>query len=414
LSLVFRSGTKAVVPAVARLALHSFPNVFGSAAEWEALLLDSPLGGVETLWVGEESGQVLAACRLYRFQQWIGGTAIPIMGLGMVAISATGRRRGLAARLVSGAFEHCRQRGDLATALYPFRTSFYARLGYGMAGGAHQFQIPPRALADDPGRLRVALVESAGDRSAVAAVYQRWAPTQTGQLVRPERAWERVWEGDTRHGVLYRDEGGEAAGYLIFRYHSGAARGTRFVEVEEGAWLTTAARRGLYGWLASLGDQWDQIVYRAHPDEAFAEHLLELRHPIEGVPRWHFWFPAATAMAGPMFRLLDLPGGWRARSLRPGEPMTLALEVHDADVPENGGGWTLRMEAGRVEVARGGSGPADVRMRTGIEPLSRIFIGSLLPTAAVDAGLATVDHPGALGALDALLALPKPWMFDRF
>jgi predicted acetyltransferase len=414
LSLIFRPGRPDDVPAAAPIASHSFPNVGLSPGEWESRLSDSPHGGVETLWVGEQEGRLVAACRLYRFEQYVGGTALATMGLGTVAISPTHRRRGLARQLVAAGFREARERGDVASALYPFRTSFYRDLGYGMAGEVHQFGFPPRALPDDPGRERVRLVESDEDRAEVAGLYARWAPHQTGQLRRTDRAWEPVWQQGTRHGVVYRDEAGRAGGYLIFRYHGDAQRGGRVVEVEEIAWTERAARLALYGWLASLSDQWDTILYRAHPEEAFPEHLSELRHPLEGVPRWHFWFAPAAVTYGPMFRLLDVAKAWSLRAAQPEASATVALEVHDPQIAENSGPLVLRMEGGRIEVLERQPSAVDVRVHIGIEALSRLFIGALSPTAALLAGAARVDRPELIPRLEYLLRVPRPWTFDRF
>lgn len=413
MSLTFRSGVSNDLPAVARLAMHSFPAVGYSEAEWETWIRDSPRGSLNDLWVGEEEGSIVAACMLYPFEQWIAGQPIRTMGMAMVAISAGARRQGLAARLIISSFKHAVERGDVATALFPFRTSFYQKLGYGIAGEALQFQFPPSDLPDDPGRLQVSLAENDEDRAVIASIYDRWAPGQTGQLVRKERLWEPIWENGSRYGAIYRSSDGEAEGYAAFRYHAVPGKGGRTLEVEEIAWLTREARLGLYGWLSSLSDQWDYILYRAHPDEGFAEHLRERRYPSEHVPRWHFWFSAASLLQGPMFRLLELPKAWAARSVRPGAPLTLLLDVQDDQVPENSGEWMLRLENGRAELRPGGGG-ADLRMTIGIEPLSRIYIGSLTPSQAVWSGAATVDREERLEDLDSLLRLKKPWTFDRF
>lgn len=412
MSLRFRNGTLADVPGAARLAAHSFPAVGHSLEEWARVLTSEP-GGIDALWVGEEDGEVVAACRLFSFGQWIGGVEVPIMGLGTVAISPFARRRGLAARMVESGFRRARERGEVASALYPFRTAFYRKAGYGLAGEILQYRIPPAALPDDPGRKQVRLASSAGDRRAIEQVYARWITGQSGQLSRCASAWERVWQGGTREGALFAEDG-QATGYVVFRYAADLPRGGRVLEVEEIVWLNRAARLALYGWLASLSDQWDHLLYRAHPEEAFAEHLAELRFPEPSVPRWHFWFPTAVAMSGPMFRLLDLPGAWALRSCHPELPLTVALEVDDPVLEENAGAWTLRLEEGRASLERSVRGNADLRLRVGIEPLSRIFIGALTPSAAVLAGLANGDRADLLARLDHALQLPKPWTFDRF
>src|SRR5690606_8959520 len=104
-------------------------------------------------------------------------------------------------------------------------------------------------------------------------------------------------------------------------------------------WLDRNARLGLYGWISSLSDQWSQVIYRAHPEEAFPEHVGTLRQPGERAARWHFWFPAAVTMYGPMYRILDVEAAWSARRVHPDATLSVVVEVSDAQIPENDGPW---------------------------------------------------------------------------
>ncbi|MQA91800.1 MAG: GNAT family N-acetyltransferase [Gemmatimonas sp.] len=419
MSLVFRNGCEDDVPSFAQVCAHSFPSVGLSPPEWEVSLRDDVRGGVDTLWIGEEDGGeedggVVAGCRLFRYQQWISGVRMPMTGLSTVAISATHRRRGLAGDLVATGLREARATGDAVSALYPFRTSFYHRLGYGMSGEVRQYRVRPRDLPDNPARRHVEIADTPEARADIPSIYDRWVPAQTGQVVRGRRAWELVWQQDTRHAAIYRADPDRATGYVVFRYLTDDRRGGRAIDVEEIVWLDPAARAALYGWLASLADQWDFILYRAHPEESFVEFLRELCYPAEGIPPWHSWFPTSNVLAGPMFRILDVERAWGERRVDPEWSLTLALELHDPQIPENEGEWTLRLDEGRVHVRRGASGPADLRLALPIDVLSRIFIGALAPSAAVMAGLADVVGTAPVLALDRALRLPLPWTFDRF
>ncbi len=411
MSLIFRVGRNDDVPAAAELARHSFPGVPRNLEEWQHELADSPRGGLDALWVASRGGTMAGFCQLYPLTQWVAGQRLPVMGLGTVAISPTERRRGLAGQMIEAAFHHAIERGDVASALFPFRTSFYRRLGYGFAGEVHQYTFPPAALAVTEERAGVTLASTANDRAAISRVYDRWVVGQSGQIAREGRLWDAVWRPDV-HGVLFRGAGGEPGGYALFRYETG---GSRAVEVQEIVWTEPLARAALHAWVATLGDQWERIVYPAHPEEGFGERLGELRNGSIEAPRWHFWFPAAVVLRGPMFRLLHLERAWSARAVNVGDPLTVALEVQDPQVPANQGSWRLVLADQRVQVRRGDGGSgADLRLTTTVETLSRIFIGDLAPSAAVMAGLATADRHEPVALLDGLLRVPRPWMFDRF
>lgn len=408
----FRPASEADLPAIGRLVAHSF--VTRTAAQHQEGLRDDAWGGVENGWLAEEEGALTGFCQLLPLRLWIGGTLVPTMGLGTVAIAPTHRRRGLAARLIASGMLQARERGDLATALYPFRVSFYQKLGYGRVGEAHQYRVPPGAIPDAPEeRTRVRLAQTDADRADLRAIYERWAPTQSGQVERGEAVWRRILAPEDRAAVLYRSDDGAAEGYAIVRYRGDLPPADRFLDVLERVWLTDGARRAIYAWLASLGDQWRLIAYRAHVDEPFGDLLEEPRLPPGSEPGWVLWYPSATLMRGPMFRLLDLRGALASRPAFGGETLTLGLRVEDGQVADNAGEWRVRLEDGRPTVERGG-GAADATLSLSITTLSRIFIGAVTPGQAVEHGAASIDRYGLLPRLDAAFRLPRPWTFDGF
>lgn len=415
MSETFRPARAGEIPELARLVTHSFPVQGRTVEWWENTLRDDPRGGVESLWVGESGGRLAAGAQVLRLRQWIGGAAFPVMGLAMVSISPAHRRRGMAGRMVRQAFRHSLERGDLASALYPFRVTFYERLGYGLAGEALQYQLPPESLPDDPEeRGRVALVQDDADRAALRSVYDRWVPTQTGQMERGERSWNAGWESPLLAHAVYRGPDGEPEGYATVRYRPDLPVAARFAEVEERAWLTPRAQRGIYAWLSSLGDQHRQIVYRAHPEEDFGERVQEPRLPSGGAPNWGIWFPSASLLVGPMFRLLDVPGALALRTAPEDAALTVTLEVRDDDLPANAGPWRLRVEGGRMHAERATGAASGPTLALPVRTLSRIFIGAVTPSRAVATGHAAIDDPSALEMLDRAFRVPRPWTFERF
>lgn len=410
----FRLGRIEDAAPAARLITHSF--VGRSAAEMEEHLVRGPWSGVESLWLAEEDGRLVAACQLHPLRQWIGGVAMAVAGVGTVAVAPTHRRRGLAGRMLAAGLQRAHERGDVATALYPFRAAYYAQLGYALVGEARQYRLAPYALPDAPEeRARVRLVEGEEGERAMKAVYAAAARRENGHLERTDRSWLRVWNGEPEQAaVVYYGESGDAEAYAIVRYRTDLPPAARFLDVEERMWLTDAGQRALYGWLASLGDQWRELVYRAHPDELFDQRIAEPRLPAESAPGWRLWFPAATLMRGPMFRLLDVPGALHRRTLEPAEPVALRVEVRDALLPQNRGPWRVRMAEGGCEVEAHEAGAADGTLAADIGTISRLYIGDLAVGDAVRLGLATLDRPELAARLDAALRLPRPWMFDRF
>ncbi|MHB1167731.1 MAG: GNAT family N-acetyltransferase [Longimicrobiales bacterium] len=407
-----RYARDADVSAVARLVCHSFPRPERTRESVEAILREPRFGGgTDTLLVGEYDGRVAGALQVHPLRQWIGGAGLPMTGIGTVVISPAYRRRGLAEQLVAASLRAGRERGDVVSALYPFRVGFYHRLGYGNAGVAEQWQIPARALNDSPERMRVEMLED-GARDEALALYNEWVRTQNGHVERTVGMWRFLVDQPLRAVAGYRDEDGSLGGYAVVAYRTDLPPRDRFLEVEEIVWTTLASRRGMLAWLASLADQWDRLLIRTLPSHRMQDWVSEPRLPADAAPAWQLWSPAATLMMGPMFRLIDMEAAWQQRGTAGTAGARVTLEVDDTYLPENAGRWTLSIEGGGAAVSRNGDAAATLRL--GIATLSRLYIGAVSPSAALTAGLLECDRPDMLPALDDALALPEPWLFDRF
>jgi predicted acetyltransferase len=282
-----------------------------------------------------------------------------------------------------------------------------------LAGQVLQYQLPPSVLPASDERLRVELLDTDAARAEALSLYGRWARGQTGQLQRGERIWANLTTPPERALVGYRGGDGMLEGYALVLYRTDLPRPQRYLEVDELVWTTPQARRGLYGWLASLGDQWQQILVRALPSQRFGDWVSDPRLPFGAAPQWGLWDPAATLLMGTMFRLLDVRAAWERRRVTETPTLSVAVDVTDPQLPENSGHWRLALGAGRVAVEQV-KGKADLTLSLDISTLSRLFISSLAPTAALQAELLECDRPERLPALDAALALPEPWTFDRF
>jgi predicted acetyltransferase len=409
----FRFARTAEVSDVARLVSHSFPGPT-RPVDWIREQLEAPRfgGGADSLFIGEEAGRLVAACQIHPLRQWIGGAELRCAGIGTVAVSPVHRRRRIGAELLAAALRAAAERGDAVSALYPFRVSFYQELGYGQASEALQYRIAPHLLPDAPERIRVELLADDGGRDEALALYNDWVRTQNGQVARTPQMWAEHVPKHDRALVGYRDERGALQGYALAIYRADLPSAERYLEIDELVWTTLAARRGLYAWIASMGDQWREVLMRALPEQRLGDWIREPRLPAGSAPLWQLWAPAATLMAGTMFRVLDVQQAWQRRTCIAGHDFDVTFDVQDAQVTANRGTWRVVSEAGSVSVER--SGRNDRVLQLGISTLSRIYIGALPATAAVDAGLATCSDRAVLPLLDRALALPQPWTFERF
>ncbi len=87
-----------------------------------------------------------ATATVHSMTQQVRGIVLPMGGIGGVASLPAGRRRGTVRKLLATSFEIMRDRGEHVSTLYPFRDSFYERLGYAGFPRPRYVKFKPEAL----------------------------------------------------------------------------------------------------------------------------------------------------------------------------------------------------------------------------------------------------------------------------
>jgi GNAT superfamily N-acetyltransferase len=312
------------VPALAALWAEAFPEKPAGQRARE-LREGLPYGDLGDCWFVDLDGRMAGALRTYRLTMHFWGHEWPTMGLAGVAVAPDFRRRGIGRQMCIASLRMARERGDVLSALYPFRTSFYRDLGYALVGSLHRYRFAGGDLSLEAGWERV---ERALGTDEARAVYDRVAVSSNGLLARTERMWSFL-DAEGTHLYVHRDAARRATGYVVVRGRAGRPDRSRLV-VKELLALDPEAYQSLLGWLAVQRDQWRTIVYDALPGEDFHRRLGHPRSEGFGGGRG-LWFTSARLLRGPMLRILD-PGPLLAPD---GPP----LQLRDPQLPDNGGRW---------------------------------------------------------------------------
>jgi predicted acetyltransferase len=436
---VIRAAAREDIPDTAGLWCEAFPSKRTVAERARMLETGGRYGGLETVLVArDDRGRLLAACKIYRLNQRICGAAMPTMGLAAVAVTPAARRRGLGARLCRHAMVAARARGDVLSALYPFRPDYYQRLGWGLVGELHDYRFHTAALPryDEARHVRVA--SDPADADAIAACYGRVVARSNGPIDRDARIWAYRLAGEEvgvrpvveraaggfgpevarwRDGVVVHDRDG-VRGYALLRPGRAVRGRPARILIRELVAEDEESYRGVLGWLAARAERWPVARHTARVEERFGDRLRDPRPPAAGRAR-SLYFPTARVIRGPMLRILDVPGALERRRYfdaspeSPGRETLIELRIDDPDIPDNGGPWLLRI-AGRTGAVVGADGfRPDVRLETTATTLARIYAGDLTPGDAARLGGATVDGD-ATRLNDAFATTERFWLLDEF
>ena len=329
----------------------SFPSR-GPAERVRELREGMTYGSLSDCFVARDGDRIVGALRGYRLTLHARGRAWPTLGLAAVAVAPDFRRRGLGRRMCVHALRIGRERGAVLAALYPFRTSFYASLGFALVGSLLRHRFDPSDLPLYSGWDRV---RRADDPAELRALYQRAARAASGLIDRPDLAWQFL-AGPNTSAYVHDDAAGKATGYIVVRVKPGAASDR--LRVVELVALDRATHDALLGWISAQRDQFREVVYDALASEAMDRRLRHPRRPGSGRPRG-LWFDAATLMRGPMLRLLS-PSAVQASDDR------IGFGLLDTDLPSSAGRWVGgRRVGGPAAALQGGEvmGPGEAAER---------------------------------------------------
>ncbi|MCD2197140.1 GNAT family N-acetyltransferase [Actinomycetospora endophytica] len=332
-------------------------------------------------------------------------TAHAVTGIG---VRSTHRRRGLARRLLAEDLAAAVRTGSPAAVLTSTQGSLYERFGFGLATRTRSITLDATSarFRDAEPRGTVEIVDRPDAALALARpVHDRARRRHPGALARTPQQWDAVlsgagpWNGlepdRARQVVIWRDDDGEPAGYVVHRVEEGwYATGSATLGVADLQAVTPTAYAELWRHLCGqdlVGTvRWGQ----ASVDEPLGWLLSDHRAVTVEGDKAMLWL-----------RVLDVPALLAARRY-PIED-AIVLEVAD-DAGFTPGRWRLDTHDRLAPAVEPTRDTPDVVLP--VTSLGSLVLGGVDPRVLARTGRLEEASPGAAGRLARLLAAPSvPW-----
>lgn len=289
--------------------------------------------------------------------QQVRGALYGMGGIWGVATHPAARRQGYSKRALTHLLAALREDGRPLSCLYPFRESFYERLGYVTFPQARTAKLAPSALSpllekDLDGQVELVLIGDGYDtyRDYVRQLQQRihgmamFVHGQKALAQQQNNAWlalARV-NGELVGLMLYDLKGEKVTEFNLraFRF---------YYETSQGKYL-------LLQWLARHVDQASQVEIRLPPFELPETWLADIQVATESVAR------------APMGRVLEVAsvGGMRTG------PGRFSARITDSICPWNEGVWQFETVGGLLQVHTAGEAGCDLS----IQALAALIYGT--------------------------------------
>lgn len=364
---------------------------FRNREEWEEVIRQREGVTYLALFEGEAGVATVASTVM---TQHVRGTIYDSGGVWGVATHAAARRKGYCRRLMARLFSSERNAGRPLSCLYPFRESFYERLGYVTFPLPRTAKLTPSGLApllakDLGGEVELVLIGDGYDiyRNYVHRYQQQvhgmgiFVHGQKAQAQKHNRSWLALARvgGELVGLALYQLKGEEVGKFTL--------RAFRFY------YQTSQARYILLQWLARHADQADEIEIWLPPFEQPETWLADIQVKTESHVR------------APMGRVVDVAG---LGGMHTG-PGRFSARVRDSLCPWNKGDWQFETVDGLLKVSTTDS--ADCSLS--IQGLSALIYGAHDPGDFSLRGWGD-PAPQIQATMRAMFPPRLPWLHEFF
>jgi predicted acetyltransferase len=354
----------------------------------------------------EKDGKAVGTATSLSSIMYVRGAAIPTQGVAWVGTIRTERRKGnpgeagIATIVMRETINRARERGEIASALMPFRASFYEHFGYGLVERRIDWDVPMSILPAGPSEGLRFYEES--DFAAMLACRNRIA--RSGQCDFERIEWtmrhqlERAADGFV---IVDRpDNNGAVRGWMALMHE--VIDNRRIVRVADHGAEDTAALLRQLRMLGGLKDQYSAAVITMPGDFQLNRLLKESQLPHRPVDHT---VPACNFYTRMQVRILDHRKFLEAVPLPAAPRGSAIVEVRECE-------GTISKFRVDIESGKAGVKPAtgDATFRCADTTWASVVCGEISGTTAVRMGLAEGD--GAL--LDGFSMGPAPFTVEHF
>jgi hypothetical protein len=389
---------------VATTRARSYAPAMDEAAVYQQRLANDPRVTGDDLLLAERDGVAVGTATSYSMNMWVRGRAVPCQGVAWVGTVKTHRRSGgVASQIMAEVIRNGRERGQVLSALMPFRASYYEHFGYGVVERRASWTIPlsimPSGTADGFEFLE-------GADEARRACRRRMVEAGQCDIERTPGFWTH-WTTQEGEGYVVGDLAADGSMRSWFVWREVRENDQNVLVVDDMAFDSVEAlRRGLC-FFGTLRDQF-RAVRLTLPANLQVNRLLKETQ----VPPGAKSYDAASGKPMTRMQVRVLDHARLIDGMRVPDHVRGSVVVGISETEGETSRLRIEMEGGRAS-ASATTAAADVECAD--RDWAAIVLGDLPGTRAADFGLIKVNRPAAVGLLDAFAAAgPAPFCNEHF
>ena len=393
----------AAAESVGRTRALCYAPVTREIPDYQARLANDDRVTADDLLLAQRDGVPVGTATSYSMTMWVRGRALPIQGVAYVGTVKTHRRSGgVASAIMRAALDKARERGQVLSALMPFRASYYEHFGYGLVERRATWTIPLALLPTGPTDGFSILTGVDEPRRDC-----RHRMVQSGQceIERMPGAWKH-WGDQEGESYVVADHPAGQPMRSWWVWTQQKQNGKDVLTVDDQAYDSPRSLRRALAFFATLKDQYWAVTLKLPADLPLNRLLTETQVPHRAVNHDTSECRTFTRM---QVRVLDharLIDGLHLPQAARGAATVAIAETEGATT-------TLRIEfeSGRASATPTTAAP-DIECAD--RDWAAIVLGDLPATRAAEHDLIKVNTPAAAALLDNFAAGPAPFCHEYF
>ena len=349
--------------------------------------------------VFDGEGRLLGAMIQLSMDALFEGHTCKFLGIGGVATDPACRRHGAIRQLFEEGLPRLYSEGFVFSALYPFSHVFYRKFGYELGILRRNAELPTAAIRRDlrpAAAIRLILPDEPD--GGMRDVYEQYIAGKNLSVCRREDHWKALREGTPWEKLKYSYVLYDGAQRPMAYWIGTAARENNCAQlnIRDMAYTSPAGLEAVFAMLRTMNEV--EKIRLTVPQDAELRFLVNEPYEVK-----------ETVSCGGMVRVMNAE---RALGMLPAPavPGQVVLEVHDGQIPQNCGCFTLAGDGRHLTVTRGG----EPDLRCGIGGLSALVTGMQDFEGCVASGFAEVLHPEKCPFLAMLFRQRKTHLHDYF
>ena len=360
--------------------------------------------------LAEQDGAPIGTATSIPMTMYVRGGPIRCQGVASVGTAKTHRRKthqgpGVATQLMQEVLRQAREQEYVASALMPFRVSFYEFFGYGVVERKKEWTIPLELIPrGEFGSIRYFRPD---DLDELVACRHRVAQANQCDIDRSVELWrEHVDYFNKGFFVVDREGSGEVRGWMAIE-HASSPDGIDTIRVFwDFGWQDIAALRRFVYFLGSLRDQYRNASIHLPADfpvnlllkEKQLTHRLSKNHP-NATERQYTRMQLRVLDHKKFLEVMTLPHQAKGRAV---------VVVHEETGPSK---FEVDFAEGKASVKKTEASP-DIEI--GPADWAIIASGDVSASLAAELGLLQVNRSAGLSVLDILAQGPAPYCREYF